>query len=218
MEIFKNKVGYEPLLVNCEGYWDMPLSQLPTALKSLVSNNYTMFPWDMLNERERRNNAAQIDSRQNPELEPSTNYMLAQLEEGLRESILTARRESNAEKVLALQDIAEQVRKILFLDRDRVGTEIQNLKKAGSQAQAITQNAPAADKPLRKRERDSLLIIIAILCKDVGYEYGKVSKTTSLIKNTAVKLGIRIGDTTIDEVLKKIPDALETRMKQGLNG
>ena len=213
MELFKSKVGYAPLLVNCEGYWDMPLSKLPTALKSLVSNNYSMFPWDTLNARERRNNAAQIDSRQDPELEPSTNFMLAQLEEGLRESIVTARRESNAGTALALQDIAEQVRKILLVDRERVGTEIQNLKIAANQAKAITQSAPAADRPLGKRERDKLLVIIAILCKDAGYDYKKVSKTTSLIQNTAASMGISIGDSTIDNHLKKIPDALATHMK-----
>lgn len=213
MKLFNNALGYESLKVNCEGYWDTPLEKLPAELKSLVTTNYCMFPWETLNAMERRNLAAQIDSRQDPELEPSTNFMLAQLEEGLRESIVTARRESNADTALALQDIAEQVRKILLVDRERVGTEIQNLKIAVSQAKAITQSAPAADRPLGKRERETLLVIIAILCKDAGYDYKKVSKTTSLIQNTAANMGISIGDSTIDSHLKKIPDALATHMK-----
>ena len=70
-----------------------------------------------------------------------------------------------------------------------------------------------ADKPLLTTERNTLLTIIAVLCKDAGYDVTKHAKTASLILNTASKMGLSIGETTIENHLKKIPDALGTRMK-----
>lgn len=70
-----------------------------------------------------------------------------------------------------------------------------------------------ADKPLLTTERNTLLTIIAVLCKDAGYDVTKHAKTASLILNTASKMGLSIGETTIENHLKKIPDALGSRMK-----
>lgn len=70
---------------------------------------------------------------------------------------------------------------------------------------------PNAEKPLTTRERDSLLTIIAALCNDAGYDYAKHSKTAGLIHGMAVSMGVSIGETTIENHLKKIPDALGTR-------
>ena len=69
------------------------------------------------------------------------------------------------------------------------------------------------EKPLSNRERDTLLTIIATLCKDAGYDYTKAAKTAGLIQSTAATMGVSIGETTIEGHLKKIPDALATRMK-----
>lgn len=70
-----------------------------------------------------------------------------------------------------------------------------------------------SDRPLLTRERNTLLTIIAILCKDAGYDATKHAKTAVLIESAAAKMGISIGETTIEVHLKKIPDALATRMK-----
>lgn len=81
---------------------------------------------------------------------------------------------------------------------------------------ARTQGANFAgsnEKPLTTRERDTLLTIIAVLCKDAGYDYTRHAKTAGLIQSTAAKMGVSIGETTIEGHLKKIPDALGTRMK-----
>jgi hypothetical protein len=160
MELFKSKAGYASLLVNCEGYWDIPLSKLPTALKSLVSNNYSMYPWDELNPMERRNNAAQIDSRQDPQLEPSTYYLLSILEADLIDWISKAKRESKDAAELALRDVALRVGNILSVDRERVGTEIQRLTKAARKSEESIQSAPSAQKPIEPREREGMLNII----------------------------------------------------------
>lgn len=74
-------------------------------------------------------------------------------------------------------------------------------------------DAPVIEKPLSNRERDTLLTIIAVLCKEAKLDLTKHSKTAGLIKNLAAEMGISIGETTIEGHLKKIQDALGTRMQ-----
>ncbi len=82
-----------------------------------------------------------------------------------------------------------------------------------AQAISLVDKSPIADKPLETRERNTLLAIIAALCKDIGYDYTKAAKTANLIQGTTAAMGVSIGETTIENHLKKIPDALATRMK-----
>ena len=70
-----------------------------------------------------------------------------------------------------------------------------------------------ADRPLKGRERDTLLTIIAVLCSEAKIPCDKPAKAAGLIQSTAAKMGVSIGETTIEGHLKKIPDALGTRMK-----
>ena len=70
-----------------------------------------------------------------------------------------------------------------------------------------------AEKPLSNRERDTLLTIIAALCKEAKIPYDKPAKAAGMIQSTAATMGVSIGETTIEVHLKKIPDALATRMK-----
>ncbi|WP_296486089.1 hypothetical protein [Rhodoferax sp.] len=44
MEIYKDACGHAPLLVNCEGYWELPLDELPAELKKLVQDHFFLFP------------------------------------------------------------------------------------------------------------------------------------------------------------------------------
>lgn len=67
-------------------------------------------------------------------------------------------------------------------------------------------------KPLGNRERNTLLTIIAVLCKEAKIDYTKPAKAASLIQSTAAKMGVNIGESTIEAHRKKITDALETRM------
>lgn len=79
--------------------------------------------------------------------------------------------------------------------------------------QQRTSEKPAVEKPLGTKERKTLLSIIAALCSSAGYDYKRAAKTASLIQLTADQMGINLGETTIEQHLKKIPDALESRMK-----
>ena len=85
------------------------------------------------------------------------------------------------------------------------------VQKANSDSQTI---APQSEeKPLSKRERDTLLTIIAVLCKEAKLDYKTASVTADFIQSTAAGMKISIGASTIRDHLKKIPDALGTRTK-----
>ena len=68
------------------------------------------------------------------------------------------------------------------------------------------------DKPLGKRERDTLLTIIAAFCKYEGWDVQGRGMATTIAKLTE-DLGAPVTDDTIRRVLSQIPDALDARMK-----
>jgi hypothetical protein len=70
-----------------------------------------------------------------------------------------------------------------------------------------------AERPLRTTERKTLLTIIAALCVEAKIPSNKPAKAAGMIQSTAAKMGVSIGETTIEGHLNKIPDALGTRMK-----
>jgi hypothetical protein len=90
---------------------------------------------------------------------------------------------------------------VMMAELDRFENSQQNLKSAD------------CDKPLEKRERDTLLTIIAVVCKEAGLDYKKHAKTAGMLVSSAAEMDISIGETTIEGHLKRIPDALASRMK-----
>lgn len=93
-------------------------------------------------------------------------------------------------------------------------------------ASDVQQAAPSTERGIRSetrkdpgdirlatRERNVLLCMIAALCDEVKIDYSKPTKSAALIQNIAARMGVSIGQRTIEEHLKKIPDALRTRMK-----
>lgn len=72
---------------------------------------------------------------------------------------------------------------------------------------------PSEPLSLHPKVQTTLLTIIAILCKEAKLDYKKPAKTAGLIRGMADQMGISIGETTIEGHLKKIPDAVEGRMK-----
>lgn len=82
-----------------------------------------------------------------------------------------------------------------------------------SDANGDKNDTPSVEKKLANRERDTLLTIIAILCREAKLDYTKAAKTAGLIVDTAAGMQISIGETTIENHLKRIPDALRTRTR-----
>ncbi|MHB1093405.1 hypothetical protein [Thiobacillus sp.] len=69
------------------------------------------------------------------------------------------------------------------------------------------------EKPLTTKERTSLLTVIALLTEEARIDISKPSKAAATILKLAETQGINIAQRTIEEYLKKIPDALEKRGK-----
>ena len=72
---------------------------------------------------------------------------------------------------------------------------------------------PVLTSDVGTKERHVLLCMIAALCKAAEIPYEKHSKAAGMIQSTALQMGLSIGETTIENHLKKIPDAMGTRMK-----
>lgn len=79
--------------------------------------------------------------------------------------------------------------------------------------QIVRAVSQAGERELATRERNTLLSIIAVLCKEAKLDYSKPAKTAGLIQGIADSMGVSIGETTIENHLKKIPDALGTRTR-----
>lgn len=69
------------------------------------------------------------------------------------------------------------------------------------------------EKPLQTKERRSLLVVIAALAKEAGINIEQPSKAATIIEGMTVQMGAYVAKRTIEEHLKKIPDALEARSK-----
>jgi len=67
------------------------------------------------------------------------------------------------------------------------------------------------ESSLSQRERTSLLVIIAALARELKIDLGKPSKAADAIENLTVSIGARVASRTIEDYLKKVPDALERR-------
>lgn len=78
---------------------------------------------------------------------------------------------------------------------------------------SVASKPSSSEKPLGTKERNTLLTIIAVLCKEAKLDHTRPAKTAGLIQSTAAGMGLSIGESTIEGHLKKIPDALGTRMK-----
>jgi hypothetical protein len=75
----------------------------------------------------------------------------------------------------------------------------------------ISEPGPALERPLKQRERDSLLMIIAALAELSGIDVKKPSKAAMEIESATIQKGARISARAIEDHLRRIPDALERK-------
>lgn len=76
-------------------------------------------------------------------------------------------------------------------------------------------NDAPAEEPLRTRERNTLLSIIGALCQEAKIDYSKHAKSARIIQGVADKMGLKIGESTIEGHLKKVAQAVENNKKLG---
>jgi hypothetical protein len=70
-----------------------------------------------------------------------------------------------------------------------------------------------SSEPIHTRERNTLLSIIGVLCKEAKIDISRPSKAAGCIESTAAIMGVSLGNSTIEAHLKKVPDSLAARMK-----
>ena len=75
----------------------------------------------------------------------------------------------------------------------------------------ISEPEPDLERPIDRRERISLLVIIAALAKLAKVNVAKPSAAAAAIEGEAARMGIRVGVRTIEEKLKLIPDVLASK-------
>lgn len=75
----------------------------------------------------------------------------------------------------------------------------------------IAEPEPGTDRPVGRRERSTLLVIIAALAKLARVDIAKASSAAVAIENETVLMGARVAARTIEEHLKRIPEALENK-------
>lgn len=104
--------------------------------------------------------------------------------------------------------------KLSFDDFVKFANEIGIEVTCATDVQALVRaEQPNTTKVLGTREKNTLLVILAAACKEANLDYTKPAKTAAMIEDICLKMGLSIGNTTIEGHLKSIPNALEARMK-----
>lgn len=109
-----------------------------------------------------------------------------------------------------LSDIADITKEFEDKAIDEIFAEISSLRAKQKKADA---ESIKVDKPLRTTERNTLLTIIAALAKAAKINIDDHGRAAVSVEDLTDKLGAHVSKRAIEEHLKKIPDALETRMK-----
>lgn len=78
---------------------------------------------------------------------------------------------------------------------------------------AVNGEPEKKEKQIENKERRTLLTIIAALAKKANINIDSPGKAAAYIQGLTDDLGAHVSKRAIEEHLKKIPDALETRMK-----
>ncbi len=66
-------------------------------------------------------------------------------------------------------------------------------------------------RPIQAKERNVLLAIIGVLCNEAKIDVGRHAKSAALIKSMSDLMGVTIGETTIEDKLKLVAEALAKR-------
>lgn len=95
--------------------------------------------------------------------------------------------------------------KILRQEKETIETDRDSLR-------GIVDKSVEAEKSLSTKERHTLLVIIAALCKEANIDYSQRG-VASAIQNLTENIGSPITDDTIRSVLKQINEAVDVRSK-----
>ena len=77
----------------------------------------------------------------------------------------------------------------------------------------VSQREKPPEKPLERRERSTLLVIIAALAKMAKVDVTKPSAAAIAIETQTELMGTRVASRTIENHLNRIPEALENKIE-----
>ena len=95
---------------------------------------------------------------------------------------------------------------VASLPSPSLGPEEQQPSKPGDTTDPL-------DRPLEERERTTLLTIIAALALEAEIDISTPSKAGGIIETRTIELDARVSARSIEDHLKRIPEALERRGK-----
>ena len=118
----------------------------------------------------------------------------------------------NADSFRALQVDRDAARATIEVAREWAEKKVEELNALRAERDSLATQVKGID-PLDPRERKTLLTIIAALAKEAKINIDPPGKAAGYIEGLTAELGARVSKRAIEDHLKKIPDALETRMK-----
>jgi hypothetical protein len=71
-----------------------------------------------------------------------------------------------------------------------------------------------AEKPIERRERSTLLILIAALADMARIDISKPSAAAATIESKTAQMGARVSSRTIENHLKRVPEVLDSRTNE----
>ncbi|MDD2809282.1 hypothetical protein [Rhodoferax sp.] len=122
------------------------------------------------------------------------------------------------DRLRGLANYVERLRCFTVKKADSIESRIELLNDGKNECDpepppTVVPTEPTIEKPLLTRERDTLLTIIAALAKEAKLQIDQPGKTALYIEGLTNEMGSPVSKRAIEEHLKKIPNALETRMK-----
>lgn len=97
-----------------------------------------------------------------------------------------------------------------FFLREDILRVINNEVQGGESIFSLA-SATIGDGQLESTERNTLLLVIAALIKNAEISLEKPSKAAGMIAALTQELGAKVSISTIEKIIKKIPDAVERR-------
>lgn len=96
------------------------------------------------------------------------------------------------------------------------GTEIVLSTSEIEKCEALLSDEPIDERPLSTKERNSLLVMIAALCKEVGLAYDARGVAPEIVR-MADLIGVPMDSKTVLTALKQIPDAMGARQREAIS-
>lgn len=82
---------------------------------------------------------------------------------------------------------------------------------AGDVSDGSEPDALGVERPLHTKERTTLLCVIGTLAREAKFDISRPTKAAEVLVHSAALIGVRLGQRTVEEALKQVPDALDKR-------